>query len=126
MLSLFPQLFDFGFAFTFLLRAITALFFIYEGILLLKKREHWFQVWEKLTHWPRLILGIFSLLGGIMLFVGFLTQAVAILLSVTAIGFSFLDISSPNKKTKYFILLAVLAISFLFSGPGLWSFDYPL
>jgi uncharacterized membrane protein YphA (DoxX/SURF4 family) len=85
---------------------------------MLQKRKGWYDT----------VFSSVSLLGGFALLLGLFTQAAAMLLSAVSIKLLY---SSYKNKTdfiskRYYFLLLAFALSFVFLGPGILGFDYPL
>ena len=68
-------------------------------------------------------------LVGVLLVVGLWTQVAAL---IAAVGLAILLIQKIRTKAfltggvNYTLILLILAISLLVTGPGWWAFDYPL
>jgi len=119
MLSLFPYLLDYSVIAITVLRITTALFFLWEGYVAFKKPKRWYDYLAMTV----------SICGSVLLFIGIFTQADALALTIVA-GFH-LWRENQNKKwrawdLKYYLLLAILSLSFLCLGPGVYAIDYPL
>ena len=75
------------------------------------------------------LLDVLEGLLGIMLVIGLWTQVAALILVV---GFLVCIVGQvKNKKfltngVNYMLILLILALSLLFTGPGIFAFDYPL
>ncbi len=114
-LSIFPSLLTFGLLAPFLLRVGVGLFIILFG-------------WERFNK-PYKLSSIIYFATGIMLMVGLYTQVVVII-GIILIKFDyFVDRKfSPISKDKMIIyfLVAVILLSLLVTGPGLFAFDLPL
>jgi len=136
MQSLFPQLFTFSELAPFILRIALAVIFITHGYpKLFKTFGQTAQFFESVGLKPAkfwvLVVGILEFFGGIFLLVGFLTQAVGILLA-----FQMLVAMVWVKKIKFKkglvdgyefdLILFVAALALVFLGPGAFSIDLPL
>ncbi len=68
-------------------------------------------------------------LVGILLVIGLWTQVASL---IAAVGFVVCIVQKIRTKTfltsgvNYMLILLVLALSLLVTGPGWWAFDYPL
>ena len=129
MLSLFPQLFDFAFPATAVLRLVVAIIFIIEGkrnfykTPLLSTILNQKIVYAKKTH------AILEIIGGCLLFIGLFVQTTSIILSLLILIRIYMEYKEkPTDKRIYsfYILLFFLTLSFLFLGPGAVSLDFPL
>ncbi len=119
MLSLFPTLFDFNIIAVTTLRVIVALLFLWEGR----------RVFQDRRHLVTTSFAVLSLCAGALLLVGLFTQADSIVLSLTALFLGYRENKGKSVKDwdiRYFVLLFVVTLSFLFFGPGMLSIDYPL
>ena len=134
MLSLFPFLFNFSFFGPTIIRVAAALVFIFGGYQkTFTKKIEWSAHFEsasiKSAGQIILIVGILELIAGGFLLVGFLTQAVALVLAIISLAYIILKIKKPsalpNKVGFYFLLLAI-NLSLLLTGPGALAFDLPL
>ncbi len=122
MLSLFPDLYSYGFVAPALLRLVLASFFLWQGL--------------KFFFFPRQlglpgarVVGLFDFLLGAFILVGLYTQAVLLLILLELFGYLLAkrlikqaNIWSDNE----IILLTTIALALLVLGPGLWAFDLPL
>lgn len=118
MLSLFPQLLDYGVVTVTALRFITGLFFLFQSYEILQKRKDWKDA----------ILSSAGIVSSFALFLGFLTQVAAALLALIAAKLLYSGYKNHSDfiSKRYYFLLFILAVSFLFLGPGILGFDYPL
>jgi len=133
--SLFPQLLDYSFLATFVLRASLGLLFIrcaYKEFF--HGRESGITLYEKLgLRSNKAFFWVFTsikLLIGVCLLVGLYTQGAALL------GFVFAFVAIiikwrrpellPENTIEFFILVAVVLGVLMFLGPGPFAFDLPL
>lgn len=119
MLSIFPPLLTFdGFA-PVLLRITLAVIFIIWGYKEVKSGG----TGKNKLH------GSFQLILGVMFFIGLLTQLAA-LASVVFFGIKLINkIRTKSFLTdgvNYYLILFIISITLLFTGPGFISFDLPL
>jgi uncharacterized membrane protein YphA (DoxX/SURF4 family) len=122
MLSLFPSLLDYNALAVTVLRIVVAVIFITEGYRVFFRKE-------VLTSSYRKFLSLVELIGGIFLFAGLFTQAMAIILGAVSLKKTYLDYrngAGEERHIPFYFLLFIVSASFLFFGPGLWSIDYPL
>jgi len=135
MLSLFPQLLDFGMLGPVLLRIGLAIVFIAHGYSKLFKKENFLgtaQFFESINIKPAkfwvLVVGITEFLGGILLLAGFFTQLVALLLAfdmlIAILKVNFKKGLVGGYEFELILLLSALALVVL--GPGAFSIDLPL
>jgi len=114
-LSIFPQLLTFGLIAPLLLRLGVGLFLIYLG------RERY----KKVYNWSSVIY----ILSGILLILGLYTQITSIV-SILVISFDyFTDKGSASfsfEKKILFMIMKIILLSLLFTGPGFLAFDLPL
>ncbi len=118
-LSIFPRFLDFGLFSPFIIRIVVAVFILHLGRKIYKGQFKWFSL-------PYFV-------AGIMIFVGLYTQVVA-LFGIALLKTDFyLDYwknraTVPIQKVTYYLyfLATAVLLSLLFTGPGLFAFDYPL
>jgi len=109
MLSVFPELFNYSQIAPFLLRVSLGIVLIRFGYLAVFKTA-------PATKYEKAI-GIVWILSALFFFLGLLTQVAGLLTIVT--------VFKINQKILKFMIL-VIALSLIFLGPGLFSFDLPL
>lgn len=122
MLSLFPSFFDYNAVAIGVLRIVTAIIFIAEGYKKLPQKGGATTFYKK-------IIPIIELASGVFLLAGFFTQADSIILAAVSIKKAYTEYKKgaiEDRHTPFYFLLAIVSLSFLFLGPGLWSIDYPL
>ena len=137
MLNVFPDLLFLQLLAPFLIRITLGVMFFWIGYsYIFRDREA--VVAQLSTKWPKLgpfsvwFGGIFEMITGIFLIVGFLTQIAAIagmLIAIDALFAKFLykDLDEVVKYSKMFYIFAfVTSLSLLFSGAGAFAFDLPL
>jgi len=118
MLSLFPFLLPFGVFAPFFLRLVLALVVLRFGYVHIQKKQH-----------VPVIFGMIQSVAGILLAIGLFTQVAALILVII---FGLLLLKQIANKAfltdgvNYYLLLFVIALSLLVSGPGAFAFDYPL
>lgn len=134
VLSLFPDLFTYELLAVTLLRVFLGLTFVYYGVLKLFSRRASYRA-RFLKLCPRVgahlhsTIGIIEIIAGLMLFVGLYTQAAAIVFA--ALNFIAADLKLrhpkilPNPSLLY-VSLAIISLSLLFLGPGIFAIDLPL
>lgn len=114
-LSLFPDLFTFQLLAPFLLRLVAGYMIILFG----------WERYHKKFRWTSLIY----LVTGILLLLGLYTQAAAIA-GILLVKFDFWTDRTEFKITRIYVntamLVSVILLSLLFTGPGLFGFDLPL
>ncbi len=115
MLSLFPQLLDFGFYAPTLLRVAIALLILVGSI-------HSFK------HKKVVALSVIKIIASILLLIGLLTQLAALVLALAVIW----EIWQAKKRgdghfhLRYHLLKLAVLVALLLLGPGAWAFDWPL
>jgi uncharacterized membrane protein YphA (DoxX/SURF4 family) len=132
MLSLFQSLFDYQFLALGVLRVIVALLFIVEGYQKYPKKKAPIStegVAPKKNHVCKCFLSGIEFVLGLFLLAGLFTQAAAVLLACVAIKRIYNQYRhkpAKERKIEYYVLLAVISLFFLFSGPGAYGIDFPL
>jgi len=114
-LSVFPQLLYLGLLAPVMLRIVVGAYIATAG----------WQRYKKPHKWVSVIYGI----SGLFLIVGLFTQ-IAVIISILILGFDYhvdnkVSPISKDKKIIY-ILVGVILLTLLFTGPGLFAFDLPL
>jgi len=135
MLSLFPQLLDFGMFGPFFLRIGLALIFIAHGYPKIFSSTGFHGIvkfFESINIKPAkfwvLVVGVVEFFGGILLFVGLFTQLVALLLAIDML----VAILKVNFKKgliggyEFELILLLSALALIVLGPGAFSLDLPL
>ncbi len=118
MLSLFPSLLTFSLIAPFLLRIVLALVVLHFAYVHIMKRQH-----------IAVIFGSIQAISGFLLALGLFTQAAALILVII---FGLLMVKQIANKAflsdgvNYYLLLFVIALSLVLTGPGAFAFDYPL
>lgn len=129
MLSIFPDLLTYGLLAPVLIRLALGLYFLYFGYALISTREiSRNKKVAKHFYVPSLALGALSITGGVLVLVGFLTQAGALILALVSAYHIATPFSYGKIKDNRIVslLLFTMALSLLFSGPGFLAFDLPL
>ncbi|MHB1118357.1 MAG: DoxX family protein [Minisyncoccota bacterium] len=133
--SLFPSLFDYSFLAIGILRITLGLIvigFAYTNTF--KGRADTLAFFEKLRIRPaniflKIAVGI-ELLMGILLTLGYYTQAAALVAGVLMSLVALIKWHRPNllphNTAAFYLLLAVVSFTLLFIGPGAFAFDLPL
>ena len=131
MLSVFPQLFFLEQIAPTLLRLILGVIFIIHGYSKLygnfdgsvryfesegvKNAKTW--VW---------VSGIFELIGGLLVFAGFLTQVAVLFLIVDRLASMIrIKLRKGFFSYEFDLVLIAIALALLFLGPGFFSIDLP-
>jgi uncharacterized membrane protein YphA (DoxX/SURF4 family) len=118
MLSLFPSLLSFGVIAPFLLRVVLAIVVLHFAYVHVQKK-----------HRTAIIFGIIQGISGLLLVLGLFTQVAALVLVII---FGLLMVKQIINKAflsdgvNYYLLLFIIALSLMLSGPGAFAFDYPL
>jgi len=114
-LAVFPQLLTFGLVAPLLLRLAVGLFVLNLG------RERYGKQYSWAT--------IFYAVAGALLVLGLYTQiAVITAIIILKLDFYTSKKTSPPSKEKYIlqVVMNIILISLLFTGPGFLAFDLPL
>lgn len=121
--ALFPALLSYHFFAPLILRVILAITFIHFGKHKVRQSKEYVALkFGKTIGWLEVILGA-------LLLVGIYTQLVAILISIILIIQLLHKIKSKAFLTdgiNYYLILLVIAISLILTGPGRFAFDLPL
>lgn len=129
MPSLFPQLFTYEFFAPTILRIFLGGFFILFCYLKFKdipgKTELFFSLGIKPARFWVLFIAILEFISGIFLLFGFLTQLVVII-SALLMLIAIFTVGKITKRYDFYIILLIISISLLLSGPGAFSIDLPL
>jgi uncharacterized membrane protein YphA (DoxX/SURF4 family) len=118
MLSLFPSLLSLGLIGPFLLRIVLAIVVLHFAYVHIEKRQR-----------IPVIFGSIQAVAGLLLAIGLFTQVAALIL---VIMFGLLMVKQIVNKAflsdgvNYYLLLFVIALSLILTGPGAFAFDYPL
>lgn len=133
MLNPFPELLAFGLLAPFIIRICLGVVFIRHGYFKLFKG--WVETVESFVNAGGtakrfvIILGSVEIIGGIMLFLGFLTQIAALTLAVITLAVLLFRKASgniSNRDSAFAVFLSLILISLMFSGAGFFAFDIPL
>ena len=114
-LTIFPRLLDYVLLAPLLLRLTVGIFRLFAGLIRYKKEYKW--------------LAILYIVSSALVIIGLYTQ-VAVIVSIGLIKFDYFmekkNGSLSKEKTALSILMTVILISLLFTGPGAFAFDLPL
>lgn len=117
--SVFPSLLTFGLLAPAILRVTVALIGLIVGWSIYKKSE---KPSDKFYALPYFVTGVFLIIG--MYTQVFALVGIAIIILSNYVGMGISNISNEGKFVK--ILICVILISLLFTGPGFMAIDYPL
>ncbi len=120
MLSLFPSLLSWNQISPFLIRITLGGVFLYQSYRLLKKSSGTSE---------QKSIPIIEAIAGIFLIIGLWTQAAALVIIVDMLVRLYDKVSKKAFLTdgvNYYLLLLIMALSLMFMGAGMLSFDYPL
>ena len=132
MLNPFPEILAFGLLSPFIIRLCLGVIFVRHGYLkLFKNRDEAVALFEKAGRWAKTLViavGSIELIGGAMLFAGFLTQIAALSLATLVLAtIIFKKVTGvPGKDLGFMAFLFLTLVSLLFSGAGFFAFDVPL
>lgn len=133
--SIFPNLLDFSFLATTILRATLGFIFIWFAYSkFFKERHARIAFFEKLGLRPArvyfYIINSLEGLAGILLVIGAYTQVAAlttgILMTLATIIKWRKPSALPHNTIEFYILLAVVSFMLVFLGAGAFAFDLPL
>ena len=137
MLSVFPQILDYGFYAPTILRLALGVIFLAHGWKKLAGDKTQFAGWlESIKFKPGKFWGwivtLVEFFGGISLLFGFLIQPAAMILAIEFLiiifwarrGQPFMLAEGHGREFDVLILFALLALLVL--GPGAWAIDLPL
>lgn len=137
MLNIFPDLLFLQLFAPFMLRVALGVMFVWIGYsYLFKDREA--VIAQISSKWPRiakfsvLFGGTFEMVVGVLLILGFYTQAVAIAGALIAIDalfgkFFYKELDKVLKYSKmFYVLILIISLSLLVSGAGAFAIDLPL
>ena len=125
MLSLFPQLLDWGWYVPFMFRLFLGIYFFFSGYQLTKINSQ--KTGEDHLAWTT--LGVLIIILGVSFLLGVYVQIAGVVgfaLSLVAIYFKHKKAVFTSEPIKYYLLLGVVALSLLFLGAGPHAFDLPL
>lgn len=125
MLSLLPELLNYSFLSTALLRIVLGLIMLWQAGRHFRRRH---------GHGTFMLLALIELVIAALLIVGLYTQAAALLLVVLSLGSIVLNYhhrdNAHDGDTAHYlafhVLLAITALTLTTLGPGAWAFDLPL
>jgi putative oxidoreductase len=134
MLSIFPQLLTYSFFAPFLLRIVAGAIFVWYGygklVLDADKKSKFFESIKMKPGWLYVwIFGLIELIGGVFIIVGFMTQLVSLVFALISLACFFIKWKNPDSLTTSkmaYVLLFVIFVSLILTGPGFKSFDLPL
>ena len=121
-LSLFPYLLSYQQLAPFLIRIVVGVTLAYFGYHKILGSGQSSGSNSKIYGWVEIIIAIF-------LIIGLWTQAAALLNAVILLiklGWKIKEKKFLTDGINYYILLLVMAISLVFTGPGFLAIDYPL
>lgn len=134
MLSVFPGLLSFALLAPFILRLVVGLIFIDLGGLKFKsEKQRWMRTFEALHLRPTdffvPLYGFLQIIGGALLILGLWTQ-VAALAFVLFTGIElYIEWEAKDilkRDLVFYLLIFVISLSLLLTGPGAYAIDLPL
>lgn len=134
MLSIFPELLTYQMFAPLLLRVVLGLILINLGYLKLTKEKARFNLlfqtlgWKPTEFWTKLF-GLIEIAGGLALIVGFWTQIAALVFVIINFAELYIETKEASllkRDAVFYLLIFVIALSLLFTGPGFLAFDLPL
>lgn len=135
MVSIFPDILNYGFLATGILRATLGIIFIYFAYekFFLERRER-IAFFEKLKLRPAkvffgLVTGL-EFIAGLGLLLGFYMQVAALITGGLMTLATFIKWHKPSALPKntveFYIILAVTSFALIAMGPGAFAFDLPV
>jgi hypothetical protein len=127
MLSLFPELFDWGFFVPTLFRVVLGTYIFLYGIRVFRERARG-AVSEQERSAYRIFGFLLMVISG-FLFLGYLIQAVgAVVTSLGLMALWFHGKHSPDapQTRAFYVFATAMAFSLIFLGPGAFAVDIPL
>lgn len=132
--NIFPELFSLSLIAPLLLRIALSFIFINLGYLkLTKEKAGWIGSLNVLNLKPAgflvVLLGSVEIIGGLLLLAGAYTQLVALILGVICLSEMFVEYEEESilkRDVVFYLLLAVICVSLLLTGAGLYAVDVPL
>ncbi len=132
MVSIFPELFTYGFLATGVLRMALGLIFIYLAYeMFFRQRRESIAFFEKLKLRPAkvffaIVVGL-EFIAGVGLLIGFYMQVAALitggLMTIAALINWRHQSTLPGYTLAFYIILAVTSLALVFMGPGAFAFD---
>ncbi len=119
MLSIFPSLLVFQIFSPLLLRLTLGIIFTYWAYKRFRSHD------EK----NDIALGVLELVIGIMFILGLYTQVAALISLIIFLVYIIYKIKNHQFLTdgvNYYLILLIISLSLLLTGPGIWAFDLPL
>lgn len=134
MLSIFPSLLTYQLIAPFILRIVLGALFINLSILKIgAEKERWNIFFNGFKMRPSIlfvwILATIEFVGGVFLIFGFLTQLVALILAILTFAELFIEFKEEvllKRNLIFYLLVFVISLSLLFTGPGFFAIDLPL
>ena len=134
MLSIFPSLLTYELIAPFILRVVLGALFINISILKIgAERERWSVFFNGFKMRPAIvfvwILATIEFVGGVFLVFGFLTQLVALIFTILTfaeLSIEFKEEVLLKRNIIFYLLVFVISLSLLFTGPGFFAIDLPL
>lgn len=134
MLSVFPELLNYALLAPFLLRVVLGFIFLDLGLLKFRgEKERWIASCEALNVRPAeffvVLYGLLQVVGGLLLLVGLWTQVAALVFAIFTGAELYIEwrVREVLKRDlTFYLLLFVISVSLLLTGPGTYAFDLPL
>lgn len=136
MVSLFPQLFDYGFLATAVLRITIGLILIHLAYLsfFVQRNDRLISIKKAGIKQAFLFLSIENTLKvtlGVLLVIGLFTQVATLAVSAFAFATFFINKQKSSllilsNTNEFYLLLFVVSLVLAFIGPGAFAFDLPL
>ncbi|MEA2715585.1 MAG: hypothetical protein QOG91_613 [Candidatus Parcubacteria bacterium] len=118
--SIFPDLLSYGELSPVLIRVVLGLVLVYWAVRASRKGAGDAQ---------KKAVGLVEGIAGVLLLIGLYTQVAAVVAGIDLLirlGERISKKSFLTDGVNYYLILLVLAVSLLVTGPGWWAFDYPL
>ena len=134
MLSVFPHFLNYALLAPFILRVVVGLIFIDVGVLKFKsEKRRWIESFSTLGLKPAdlfvALYGLLQIVGGILLIIGLWTQVAALVFVIFTFMELYIEWDAKDilkRDLTFYLLIFVIALSLLLTGPGAYAFDMPL
>lgn len=126
MLSLFPELLDFGFFAPFILRVFMGLYLCIAGYSIAKSGVPSDNTRERMAF---LLMGVIVAMTGILFLVGLWVQLMGLIsfsLGTLGLYFKYHRHHLMHESYAFYVLFSLVSLALVILGPGPYSVDLPL